>query len=64
MIIGTGNPQTFSEVKTNHKNKKTMKELYENTKKKIQDIKESGFNIVYIWERDWINFKTAGNLKC
>jgi len=35
---------------------KTFGELYQNTLKKEQYIRVMGFNLITIWESDWIKF--------
>lgn len=52
-IIIIGNPLTRNPNEINHKNKKTMKELYEATLYKIKCLQESGYNLIYIWENDY-----------
>ena len=52
-----GNPNLFN---TNHINKnvnKTFGKLYNETLKKLEKLKSLGYNIKYIWENDWKNFK-------
>lgn len=53
VIIIIGNPLTRNPDEINHKNKKTMKELYEKTLYKIKCLQESGYNLIYIWENDY-----------
>lgn len=48
-----GNPDTTDHSKINSTNKKTFRELYENTIKKEKLIRDSGYNLVTIWESDW-----------
>lgn len=52
-----GNPDVFNHIEINNCNKKTFKELYNNTFDRIKKLKSFGYNIKYIWENDWINFK-------
>jgi len=40
----------------NKKNSKTFGELYQNTLIKEQQIRDMGFNLITIWESDWIKF--------
>lgn len=50
-----GNPKIYNENEVNKVNKKTFGELYNNTIKKEKFIKEQGYNLVVIWERDFDN---------
>lgn len=38
----------------NHKNKKTMKELYEETMERIELFLKNGYRVIFIWESDWL----------
>ena len=49
-----GNPKKYNQSNINKSNKKTFGELYEETLKKIDTIKNAGYNIVDIWEYEWI----------
>lgn len=49
-----GNPKTFCLTDTNPVIKKTYKELYESTMRKIQIYKENKYNVIYIWESDFL----------
>jgi hypothetical protein len=49
-----GNPKVYDCNKVFIKNQKTYGEMYEQTIKREDLIKSLGFNIVSIWERDWI----------
>lgn len=44
-----GHPDFFNPEDINPKNKKTYKELYENTLLKIEDFNNSQYDFVYIW---------------
>jgi hypothetical protein len=48
-----GNPNVFNPNDLNTIVGKTYKELYENTLKREQEIKDLGFNLEIIWENDW-----------
>lgn len=48
-----GNPKIFNPYELNKTVGKTHKELYENTLKKEQEIKELGYNLKVMWESDW-----------
>jgi hypothetical protein len=50
-----GNPKIYDKENINKKINKTFGELYYNTIKREEFIKEQGYNIVAIWERDWDN---------
>lgn len=52
-----GNPNIFESDKINHKNKKTMKELFQHTLVREELIKTKGYKIVTIWESDWNKIK-------
>jgi hypothetical protein len=49
-----GNPKKYNSNCINKKNGKTFGELYEKTLKREQQIKDMGFNLITIWESDWI----------
>ena len=51
-----GNPKLFKPNIMNKVSKKTFGELYENTTKKEQFIRDSGYNLVVIWELQWTAF--------
>lgn len=48
-----GNPDVFPPDKLNTANHKTFGELHKKTLTRLQLFKDSGYNIVYIWENDW-----------
>lgn len=50
-----GNPKIYNKNKVNNVNGKTFGELYNNTIKKEKFIKDQGYNLVVIWERDFDN---------
>jgi hypothetical protein len=52
-----GNPSIYSHSDFNHKCQKTFGELYDNTLKKFEILKNRGYTIKYIWESDWKTFK-------
>ena len=52
-----GNPQKFNTNDFNQICKKTYGSLYNNTLKKFHILLSGGYNIKYIWENDWNNFK-------
>lgn len=47
-----GNPQIFESTNVNLTIGKTFGELYEKTMNRINDLKNMGFNVVYVWEHD------------
>lgn len=52
-----GNPNIYAPDLVNHKNKKTMNELYKDTLVRQELIKNAGYNLVFIWESDWKNIR-------
>ena len=50
-----GNPDLYDDDEINHVNGKSFKLLYENTLKREQNIKDLGFNLIVMWENDWVN---------
>lgn len=50
-----GNPKMFNPEDKNAKCNKTFKELYEQTCRKKEAIKEAGYNLVEIWEHEYKN---------
>lgn len=48
-----GNPKIYSSQDMNKAVKKTYGELYVNTIKRENMIKEAGFKLITIWESDW-----------
>jgi hypothetical protein len=48
-----GNPNKFNPNELNKTVGKTYKELYEDTLKREQEIKNLGFNLEVMWESDW-----------
>lgn len=54
-----GNPILFDQTKTNPSDnkKRTFGELYDHTFKRFDDLLNLGYNIKYIWENDWNQFK-------
>jgi hypothetical protein len=53
-----GNPDTTDHNKTNAHNKKPFRQLYEETLIKENLIKQTGYNLVTMWESDWKNSLT------
>ena len=52
-----GNPKTYNQNDINPLNKKTFGELYNETLKRLELIKNKGYNIITIWESDYKNRK-------
>lgn len=52
-----GNPIKFKSDDINKSCKQSFGELYSRTFLKFKDLKNMGYNIKYIWENDWNNFK-------
>ena len=50
-----GNPKIYNKNQINQVNKKNFEELYNKTIKKEDFIKEQGYNLVVIWEKDFDN---------
>jgi hypothetical protein len=49
-----GNPKKYNQTDYNKKNGKTFGELYQKTLFRETKIRELGFNLITIWESDWI----------
>lgn len=49
-----GNPNIYHGSQFNKTTKRTFGELYQSTISKEQQIKDMGFNLITIWESDWI----------
>ncbi len=49
-----GNPEVFARDKVFIKNHKTYGEMYDYTMKREEEIKQMGYKLVTIWERDWL----------
>jgi hypothetical protein len=52
-----GNPKLYDMSKMNNASKKTFQELYEETLNRFKDLQSKGYDIKYIWESDWDEFK-------
>jgi hypothetical protein len=48
-----GNPEKFDHNKTHRHTGKTFGELYHNTIKREELLKQAGYNLITIWESDW-----------
>ena len=53
--IWHGNPKIYNKDDINPINKKTYGELYKNTITKENDIKNMGYNLITIWESDYVS---------
>jgi uncharacterized protein YbaR (Trm112 family) len=47
-----GNPKRFDQDKIFH-GSKTFGDLYKETMERVEILKSTGYNVVYIWESDW-----------
>ena len=54
-----GNPEKYKSQEYNQICHKTFGELYENTFKIMNKVKSFGYNVKYIWENDWKQFKNG-----
>ena len=54
-----GNPRIFPSNDFNQTTKCTYGELYDNTCKRESEIRGLGYNLVVIWESDWIRINNA-----
>jgi hypothetical protein len=54
-----GNPRIFPSDNFNKSAKCTYGELYDNTYKRESEIRGLGYNLVVIWESDWIRINNA-----
>lgn len=57
-----GNPFRFNSNEINKTTKCTFGELYQNTLNKEQQIRDLGFNLITIWESDWIKLNKCVKL--
>jgi hypothetical protein len=48
-----GNPEKFNTYDIHPRVKKSFGELYNLTFNKFKILKDNGYNIKYIWEKDW-----------
>lgn len=56
-----GNPAKHAPDKMNKKAKCTMGELYDATIKKEAIIRDAGYNLISIWESDWLSLQKQRN---
>jgi len=52
-----GNPSLFEANEMNKRNNKTFGELYNKTLNRENLLKKSGYNVISIWEDDWLSLK-------
>jgi len=52
-----GNPSVFDPNEVNKNNKKTFGRLYQETLERIHLLEEAEYNVVYIWEKDFLEGK-------
>lgn len=48
-----GNPKVYNGNEINQTNKIRFGTLYDKTKTRVDRIRKNGYNIVYIWEKEW-----------
>ena len=48
-----GNPKKYSADKINSNNKKSFGQLYQDTLKRFKLLKENGYKVKYVWEKDF-----------
>lgn len=58
-----GNPNVFNGELINKVKKMSFKNIYEKTKNRENELKSAKYNIIFIWENDWKNFKKDLNEK-
>lgn len=51
-----GNPSVFACDDRNQLNDKTFGDLYSATLSRDNDIRQAGYNLVVMWEKDWLEF--------
>lgn len=49
-----GNPAVYNPLFKNANNKKLFGELYSQTTERLELIKSAGYNLIFIWENDWL----------
>lgn len=54
-----GNPDVFDHNELNKTTNKTFGELYEQTLHKEQTLKDHGYNVITMWENDWVKSTTT-----
>jgi cytochrome c2 len=54
-----GNPNKFKSNEYNKTCKYSFSELYQKTLKREQEIRDAGFNLIRIWESDWIKLNKS-----
>ncbi|XP_072392265.1 uncharacterized protein [Diabrotica undecimpunctata] len=56
-----GPPECFAPNTVNHINNETISDLYERSIRRASQIKDAGYNIVEMWECEWIKSKECKN---
>jgi|ERR1035437_1554172 hypothetical protein len=56
-----GNPEIYKCDEINRSNKECFGNLLQETYNRLNNIKNLGYNVKYIWERDWNNFINGKN---
>lgn len=57
-----GNPEKYNLNDINKVCNKTFRELYNNTFKKLNDLRIKGYKVKYIWENDWKKLHKKRNI--
>ena len=59
-----GNPSKFDPLDTPHPyTDETAQKLYDDTFKRLDYIRNLGYNVIYIWENDYRNSTNLGGVK-
>ena len=48
-----GNPEKFNSEDFNKRNKNFFGRLYPNTNERLCDLRDAGYHMYYIWEKDY-----------
>jgi hypothetical protein len=48
-----GNPHVFKKDDLNSMLNKTYGKLYDETMERLTSLKDEGYNVIYVWEKDW-----------
>ncbi|HEC67148.1 MAG TPA: hypothetical protein ENI23_17865 [bacterium] len=54
-----GNPEIFPAEEKNRVTKKTFGALHKKTLKRLESLRKAGYNVVHIWENDFVNCKAG-----
>ena len=52
-----GNPEVYDFNDINKLSKKTYGELYERTFDRLNDLRDMGYTVIYVWSKDWLEFQ-------